>query len=182
MKIKNMVCARCLKIVRQVMEKLELQVNSIELGEVVIDGDLPVETIHFLRQELQREGFDLIDDQKAKLVEAVKNLVIEKVHYSDLDEMRENFSDYISSKLHRDYTYLSNLFSQTENTTIEQFVILQKVEKIKELLVYNEIPVNEIAFKLGYSSQAHLSNQFKKITGLSPSFYKQLKNKRKAIL
>ncbi len=174
--IKNMVCGRCVKVVRQVMEKHGLVISSIELGKVVIEEDLQSQALEELRRELQHEGFDLIDDQKARLVEAIKNLVIEKVHHTDLDEMKENFSEYLASKLHRDYNYLSNLFSQMENTTIEQFIILQKVEKIKELLVYNEVSINEIAFRLGYSSQAHLSNQFKKITGFTPLQFKKLKD------
>lgn len=171
-----MVCGRCVKIVKQVLEKYRLKVGSIELGKVVIEEDLPASKIEEFKKDLQQEGFDLIDDQKAKLVESIKNLIIEKVHYSDLDEMKENFSEYLSSNLHRDYTYLSNLFSLMENTTIEQFIILQKVEKIKELLVYDEFPINEIAFRLGYSSQAHLSNQFKKITGFTPGQFKKLKD------
>ena len=173
--VKNMVCGRCLKIVKQVIEKHQLHIGSIELGRVVIGGELSAVQLQDLRRDLQLEGFDLIDDNKVKLIESIKNLIIEKVHYGELDEMRQNFSEYLSSKLHREYNYLSNLFSSMENTTIEQYIILQKVEKIKELLVYDEISVNEIAYRLGYSSQAHLSNQFKKITGFTPMQFKKLK-------
>ena len=174
--IKNMVCGRCLKTVRQILETHQLNINSIELGKVVIEEELSESMIENIRKTLREEGFDLIDDQKAKLIENIKNLVIEKIHYGDLDEMKENFSEYLSSKLHRDYNYMSNLFSLSENTTIEQFIILQKIEKIKELLVYDETAISDIAFRLGYSSQAHLSNQFKKITGFTPMQFKKLKD------
>lgn len=174
--IKNMVCGRCMKIVKQVIEKFKLNILSLELGKVVIEEQLDPKLLAEITQELREEGFDLIDDQKAKLVASIKNLVIQKIHYGELDEMKENFSDYLSSSLHKDYAYLSSLFSQMENTTIEQFIILQKVERIKELLVYDEVSINEIAFRLGYSSQAHLSNQFKKITGFTPIKFKKLKD------
>lgn len=174
--IKNMVCGRCLKVVREVMNKNELNVSSIELGKVNIENDLSDSQLLKIRQDLQSEGFDLVDDQKAMLVQSIKNLIIEQVHYGELDEMKENFSRYLSSKLHRDYNYLSNLFSSTQNITIEHFILLQKVEKIKELLVYDEKSVSEIAYSLGYSSPAHLSNQFKKMTGFSPSEFKRLKD------
>ena len=174
--IKNMVCGRCVKVVTQVMEAHGVKLNSISLGKVVVKEELTPEAMEQIRSALQQEGFDLIDDQKAKLIESIKKLVIEKIHRLELDEMRENFSDYLSSQLHREYNYLSNLFSASENTTIEQFIILQKIEKVKELLVYDEVPVSDIAFRLGYSSQAHLSNQFKKITGFTPVQFKKLKD------
>jgi AraC family transcriptional regulator len=174
--IKNMVCGRCLKIVRQVAEEMHLHVQLAELGKLTVKEDLTKEQLAQLRQALVAEGFDLIDDQKAKLVEQIRNLIIQKIQEAELDEMKENFSDYLSSHLFRDYNYLSNLFSSLENTTIEQFIILQKTEKVKELLVYNEMPLNEIAFRLGYSSQAHLSAQFKKITGFTPLQFKKLKD------
>jgi AraC-like DNA-binding protein len=174
--IKNMVCGRCLKVVKELIQKHQLNILSIELGKVVVKEELNKELLEEIRTDLRQEGFDLIDDQKAKLIETIKNLIIEKVHYGELDEMKETFSDYLSSNIHKDYTYLSNLFSQMENTTIEQFIILQKVEKIKELLVYNEDSVSNIAYNLGYSSPAHLSNQFKKVTGFTPIQFKGLKD------
>jgi AraC family transcriptional regulator len=174
--IKNMVCGRCMKVVKQVVENHNLNIRSIELGKLVVAEELDAKLLEQIRNELREEGFDLVDDQKAKLVTSVKNLIIQKIHYGELDEMKENFSDYLSSSLHKDYTYLSNLFSQMESITIEQFIILQKVEKIKELLIYDEMPISDIAFRLGYSSQAHLSNQFKKITGFSPIQFKKLKD------
>ena len=174
--VKNMVCARCTKAVSEVFARLHFDVTAVELGKVITKRDLTSTELDSLKQHLRQEGFDLIDDQKAKLVQSIKNLVIEKIHHGELDEMKENFSQYLSSKLHRDYNYLSNLFSSMENTTIEQFIILQKIEKVKELLVYDESSVNDIAFRLGYSSQAHLSNQFKKITGFSPLQFKRLKD------
>jgi AraC-like DNA-binding protein len=174
--IKNMVCGRCMKVVKQVAENHKLNIRSIELGKLVVAEELDAKLLEQIRNELRDEGFDLVDDQKAKLVTSVKNLIIQKIHYGELDEMKENFSDYLSSSLHKDYTYLSNLFSQMESITIEQFIILQKVEKIKELLIYDEMAISDIAFRLGYSSQAHLSNQFKKVTGFSPIQFKKLKD------
>lgn len=174
--IKNMVCGRCVKIVQQVLEDHQLTITSIELGKVTVVGEPAPSKLEEIRKALQNEGFDFIDDQKAKLVGSIKNLIIELVHYGELDEMKQNFSDYLSKKLHRDYNYLSNLFSATQNMTIEHFIMLQKVEKVKELLVYDEKSISEIAFALGYSSPAHLSNQFKKITGFSPSEFKRLKD------
>lgn len=174
--IKNMVCGRCVKVVTQVLQSHDLHIDSIELGRASVREQLSEPSLEKLRVSLQQEGFDLIDDQKAKLIEAIKNLVIGKIHEGELDEMRENFSDFLAAQLHRDYNYLSHLFSTSENTTIEHFIILQKIEKVKELLVYDEMTISDIAFRLGYSSQAHLSNQFKKITGFTPVQFKKLKD------
>jgi len=174
--IKNMVCGRCMKIVREVFNGMQLHIESLELGKVVIEEELSKEQLATLRQALVNEGFDLIDDQNTRLVEQIKNLIIQKIHHEDLDEMKENFSDYLASALFRDYNYISTLFSSVENITIEQYIILQKIEKVKELLVYDELPLSEIAFRLGYSSQAHLSAQFKKITGFTPIQFKKLKD------
>ena len=131
--------------------------------------------MQIIRKNLASEGFEVLDDQRVKLIEQIKNEIVQLVHYGELDEMRENLSGYLTGKLHRDYNYLSNLFSSIENTTIEQYFILQKIEKVKELLVYDELSLNQISFKLGYSSVAHLSGQFKKITSFTPSQYKNLK-------
>lgn len=174
--IKNMVCARCIKSVATIFQAAGVKVNEIELGKVMVDGELPEPVMEKVRNELKAEGFEVIDDQRIKLVEQVKNLIVELVHMKDLDEMKENLSDYLSKRLQKDYTYISNLFSSIENTTIEQYFILQKIEKVKEWLVYDELTLSEMAFRLGYSSVAHLSSQFKKITGFTPSEFKKLKD------
>lgn len=174
--IKNMVCGRCKKVVTELLHDLHIKVDHVELGRVDTKQELDQNTIAALRQRLQIEGFELIDDQKVKLVEQVKNVIVNLVHYQDLDEMRVNLSEYLSNQIHRDYNYLSNLFSSLENTTIEQFFILQKIERVKEWLVYDQLTLSEMAYKLGYSSVAHLSNQFKKITGFSPTTFRHLKD------
>lgn len=170
--IKNMVCDRCKMAVKNVLEQLQLSPQAIELGEVTLDEDqLDKQQLSTLSHALTEIGFELIDDRKSRLIEKIKNVVIELIHH--LEEQPEiKYSDYIAGKLHHEYTYLSKLFSEVEGTTIEQYVIRQKIEKVKELLVYDELSLSEIAYKLGYSSVAHLSAQFKKITGLTPSFYK----------
>lgn len=177
--IKNMVCDRCIKSVREELEKLGLTIKEIALGKVVLQKPADAAQLEKISQVLKEEGFELLDDKRAQLVEAIKNLVIEAVHYGDLSEQKENFSGYIAQRLHRDYNYLSNLFSEAENTTIEQFIIHQKIEKVKELLVYDELSLSQIAFQMGYSSTAHLSGQFKKITGFTPTQFKQLKEHRR---
>lgn len=174
--IKNMVCARCVKSVAGIFRAAGAKLNKIELGTVTLEEPLPAARQQQVREALEAEGFTILDDQRARLVEQVKKLIIELVHYKELDEMKENLSDYLSHALHKDYHYLSNLFSSVENTTIEQYFILQKIEKVKEWLVYNELTLSEMAFRLGYSSVAHLSGQFKKITGFTPSQFKKLKD------
>jgi len=171
-----MVCDRCIKTVGTIFEREEIVPESVELGVVRLDDQLPPEKKKRIREQLTAEGFELLDDQKTKLVEEIKRIIIDLVHYSDLDELNKNLSDYLSEKLHKDYHYLSTLFSSAEKTTIEQYFILQKIEKVKEWLVYNEFTLSEMAFKLGYSSVAHLSGQFKKVTGFTPSKFKQLKD------
>ena len=173
--IKNMVCARCIKTVTGIFQRVGAEMKNIQLGAVETKGDLSSEQLNSIRESLLAEGFELLDDQKVKLIEQIKNEIVHLVHYGELDEMKVNLSTHLSKKLHKDYNYLSNLFSSVESTTIEQYFILQKIEKVKELLVYDELSLSEIAFKLGYSSVAHLSNQFKKITGLTPSEFKKLK-------
>lgn len=174
--IKNMVCARCIKTVMGIFKDAGVLPKNIRLGAVEIDKQLTEFTEPKIRKALQSEGFEWLDDQKVKLVKEIKQLIIELVHYSNLDEMKGNLSDYLSSKLYKDYHYLSNLFSSVENATIEQYFILQKIEKVKEWLVYGEFNLNEMAFKLGYSSVSHLSSQFKKVTGFTPSQFKKLKD------
>jgi AraC-like DNA-binding protein len=180
--IKNMVCPRCVKAVSNIAQALKLDVEDVELGKVVLKKEASEKTLKAFDELLQAEGFEVINDKKARTVEQIKKHIISLIQNNDMDEMKVTLSEFLSSKLHHDYGYLSNLFSSIENTTIEQYFILQKIEKVKELLVYNELSLSEIAFKLGYSSVAHLSAQFKKITGFTPSQFRQLKDhKRKPI-
>lgn len=151
---------------------------SVDLGMVEISGEMTPAQREQLSVNLLRSGLELLDDKRAILIDKIKNVIIEMVHYAD-ELPNTNYSEYLSEKLGYDYTYLSNMFSEVKGITIQQFIILHKIEKVKELLLYDELTLTEISYKLQYSSVAHLSNQFKKITGLSPSFYKQLKQKRK---
>lgn len=179
--IKNMVCARCIMVVRNEIEKSGLQPVQIELGEVELKDELDKAGLEKLDKQLRQFGFELIDDRKSRTIEKIKNLIVDLVHYSD-GETNINLSAYIASKVNQEYNYLSNLFSEIEGTTIEKYFIAQKIERIKELLVYDELSISEIAYKMGYSSVAYLSNQFKKHTGLTPSYYKSLKeHKRNSI-
>lgn len=174
--IKNMVSNRCKMIVKSELEKLGLHSTAINFGEVEITEDIAEETKNLLNFNLNKSGLALIDDRKLILVEKIKNIIIELVHYSDT-QLKINLSDYLSQKLNYDYTYLSNLFSGNQGITIEHYYLNHKIERIKELLIYGELNISEIATKLHYSSVAHLSNQFKKLTGLTPSHYKNLKVK-----
>ena len=174
--IKNMVCDRCIKVVAAIFEQTGISPVSVELGIVKLKAELSEEQQAGIKALVEKEGFELLDDQKAKLIDDIKRIIIELVHYGNLDEMDKNLSRYLADKLHKDYQYLSSLFSSIENTTIEQYFILQKIEKVKEWLVYDEFTLSEIAFKLGYSSVAHLSGQFKKVTGFTASEFKQLKD------
>lgn len=177
--IRNMVCERCIRSVAGIFQSAGVDVKKIVLGKVETEETPNPQKMNDLRHALEKEGFAIIDDQRIQLAERIKKLIVELVHYSDLDEMKENLSGYLSKHLHKDYTYISNLFSSVENTTIEQYFILQKIEKVKEWLVYDELTLSEIAFKLGYSSVAHLSAQFKKITGFTPSQFKKLKDHKR---
>ncbi|WP_276501650.1 helix-turn-helix domain-containing protein [Terrimonas pollutisoli] len=177
--IKNMVCDRCIKSVTTIFQQAGVVPELVHLGVVELKEELNEEQIQKIKAALETEGFAWIDDQKQKLVDDIKRIIIELVHYGELDEMNKNLSDYLSSKLHKDYHYLSTLFSSIENTTVEQYFILQKIEKIKEWLAYNEFTLSEMAFKLGYSSVAHLSAQFKKVTGFTVSQFRQLKEHRR---
>ena len=170
--IKNMVCNRCIAAVKSLSTELGLSFNSVQLGEIIVGKELNNKQTAVLKERLGQLGFELLDDNKKKIIEQIKKLVIEQVHYEKTDG-RYNFSDLLSSSLHKDYSYLSKLFSEVEGTTIEKYLINQKIEKVKELLVYDELNLSEIAFQLGYSSVAHLSAQFKKVTGLTPSQIKK---------
>lgn len=175
--IKYMVSIRCKMVVKSELDKLGLNYGAIDLGEVVITEDISEEQRTTLHRALLQSGLELMDDKKAILVEKIKNVIIEMVHYED-ELPKTNFSDYLSEKLNYNYTYLANLFSETKGITIEHFMILHKIERVKELILYDEINLSEIAWKLHYSSVAHLSHQFKKITGLTPSYFKSLREKR----
>ena len=180
--IKNMVCNRCIKVVKDEFAKLDLNIEEIELGKVIVSSQLSNNIIEEVRKVLDENGFELIDDKKSKLIDRIKTIIIERTHYSESGFESLNTSEYISKELGHDYSYLSNLFSSVEGITIEKYIINQKIEKVKELLVYDELSLNEISYQLGYSSVQHLSNQFKKITGLTPSHFKKLKeNKRKPL-
>ncbi len=176
--IKNMVCSRCKMVVRNEFEKVGISPVSVELGEVEIHEEPTEEALTKLNDSLLKLGFEIIDDRKSKLIEQIKNTVVTLIHHSE-EAPKINISDFIAQKLNYDYTYLSNLFSEVEGTTIEKYVISQRIEKAKELLMYDELSLSQIADQLGYSSVAYLSNQFKKQTGLSPSFYKSLKENRR---
>lgn len=179
--IKNMVCNRCILVVKQELEKLQIESRYITLGEVETDGILSKEKVNELNNNLGLLGFEMLDTSKQQLIEKIKNTIINQVHHNDADKSY-NFSQILSKTLHKDYSYLSNLFSDVEGITIEKYIINQKIEKVKELIIYDELNLSEIAYKLGYSSVSHLSNQFKKVTGLTPSYFKQAgQNKRKAI-
>ena len=170
--IKNMVCDRCKMIVGQQLESLGFTVKLVSLGQAEITPEPTEEQLQIIAANLKVSGFELISKEMDKMVEAIKNVVIELVHHSDLSEVKISYSDLIAGKLGKDYAHLSRLFSNSQDTTIERFIIGQKVEKIKELLEYGELNLNEIAYQMGYSSSAHLSAQFKSITGLTPSQYK----------
>ncbi len=179
--IKNMVCSRCIMVVRNEIEKAGLHPLQVELGEVEIQEDLDKDSLKAFDRQLRQFGFELIDDRKSRTIEKIKNLIVELVHHSD-EHIHTNLSDYIAGHVNQEYNYVSNLFSEIEGTTIEKYFIAQKIEKVKELLVYDELSISEIADRMGYSSVAYLSNQFKKYTGLTPSYYKTLKeHKRRSI-
>lgn len=179
--IKNMVCNRCIMVVKSQLEQLGLHPLSVELGIVTLPDKITDEIYRSVKESLEPFGFELIDDKKSQTIEQIKDTIIELVHYNDNDS-KVNLSDYLVSKLHRDYSSLSKLFSEVTNTTIEKYLIAQKIERAKELLVYGELSLNEIADKLNYSSATYLSAQFKSVTGLTPSYFKKIKeNKRKPL-
>ncbi len=175
--IKSMVSLRCKMIVEEELRKLGLHDMSIDLGLVEIREDINLEQHNQLKKNLSRSGLELLDDKKDILIDKIKTVIIEMIHYCE-DIPKVNYSTYISEKLHYDYTYLSNLFSEVKGITIQRFIIIHKIEKVKELMLYDQLNLSQISDKLHYSSVAHLSNQFKKITGFSPSFYKNHRQKR----
>ena len=179
--IKYMVSNRCKIAVKEELKKLGLHFMVVDLGEVEIMENISPEMREQVKNALFENGFELMDDKRSMLIEKIKNTIVDMVHNSD-GVIKTNFSTYLSEKMNHDYTYLANLFSEVQGTTIEQFIISHKIERIKELLIYGEQNITEIAWKMNYSSVAHLSNQFKKVTGLSPSHFKQLKDKRRSPL
>ena len=179
--IKYMVSIRCKMLVKVELTKLGLHYVNVDLGVVEIMEQISNQQQLQLKKALLKSGLELMDDKKAILIEKINSIIIEMVHYSD-ELPRMNFSDYLSEKLNYDYTYLANIFSEIKGITIEQFIIRHKIERAKELIIYDELNISEIARKLHYSSVAHLSQQFKKITGLTPSFFKSLKLKRRSTL
>ena len=179
--IKNMVCNRCILVIQNELDKLGVTVKNIKLGEVTLEKELTSEEREHLNKTLLSLGFEIIDDKKSRIIEKIKNLIINLVHHQD-SETKINLSELLSNELHHDYNYLSNLFSEVEGTTIEKYFIAQKIEKVKELLVYDELSLSEIAFRLHYSSVAYLSNQFKKVTGLTPSHFKKIRKDKRTPL
>ncbi|UII21165.1 MULTISPECIES: helix-turn-helix domain-containing protein [Fulvivirga] len=179
--IKYMVSLRCKMLVKEELKNLGLHAVIVELGMVEILENIPSDQLHKLTQALRKSGLEVMDDKKSIIIERIKNVITEMIHYSDTLP-KVNYSDYIAEKLNYDYTYLSNIFSEVKGITIQQYIIMHKIEKVKELLLYDELNLTEISYRLHYSSVAHLSNQFKKITGLTPTFYKSLKLKRKGNL
>lgn len=176
-----MVSLRCKMLVKEELKRLGLHYVIVDLGKVEILEDIAPLQFQELKKNLAISGLELLDDKKSILIEKIKNVIVEMVHYTD-EIPKVNYSDYISEKLNHDYTYLSNIFSEVKGITIQQFIINHKIERVKELLLYDELNLTEISYILNYSSVAHLSYQFKKVTGLSPTFFKQLKQKRNSNL
>jgi AraC-like DNA-binding protein len=176
-----MVCIRCKMVVKEQLVKLGLHHTALELGEVDVVEDITPEQREMIQTGLLQSGLELMDDKKSVLIQRIKNIIIELVHYSE-EPLTINFSEFLSHKLNHDYTYLANLFSEVQGTTIEKFLITHKIERVKELLVYDELNLTEIAYRMHYSSVSHLSTQFKKVTGLTPTHFKELRNKRRNML
>ena len=179
--IKYMVSLCCIKMVRTELDKLEIKHGTVARGEVEVDELDPAQRSK-LKTTLAKSGFLLMDDPKAILIEKIKNLIIDMMHYSGDEMPKINYSDYISEQLGYDFKYLSRIFSDAKGITIENYIIAHKVERIKELILYDELSLTQISYQLNYSSLAHLSNQFKKVTGLTPSYFKQMKNKKRIVL
>lgn len=173
-----MVSLRCKMLVKEELKKLGLDYVKLNLGMVETMGEITHEKRIQLKNNLLKSGLELLDDKKSILIERIKNVIVEMVHYND-EIPKTNYSGYLSEKLGYDYTYLANTFSEVQGITIQHYIIKHKIEKAKELLLYNELNLAEIAYKLHYSSPSHLSNQFKKVTGLTPSFFKKMKKKRR---
>ena len=179
--IKNMVCPRCILAVQQILDKLKYNYKNVNLGEVEFHESLSPEQKDVFEKEIKAIGFELIDDRKSRMIEKIKNSIIQKIHHSN-DDLNIKWGDFVSEQLNYDYKYLSMLFSSIESITLEQFIIRQKTERIKELIVYDELTLSEIGYQLGYNNVAHLSAQFKKVTGMTPTqFKKTVENRRKTL-
>ena len=176
-----MVSIRCKMVVKEAFKKVGLHYVTVNLGEVEVLEKMTDKQREKLKAILLKSKLELMDDKKAILIERIKTVIVEMVHYAD-DLPETNFSDYLAKKLKHDYTYMANIFSETQGTTIEHYIIMHKIEKVKELIIYDELNLSEIAYKLHYSSVSHLSHQFKKITGLTPTYFKTLKNKKLTML
>jgi AraC-like DNA-binding protein len=176
--VKYMVSLRCKMVVKEELKKLGLHFIVVDLGEIEIMEDLTDEQRFELKTALLASGLELMDDKRAVLIERIRNVIVEMIHYAE-ELPKTNYSDFLSEKLHYDYTYLSNLFSEVKGMTIQQFIITHKIERVKELMLYDELNLTEISYRLQYSSVAHLSNQFKKITGLTPTQFKHLKGRHR---
>lgn len=176
--IRNMVCIRCQMVVKAELEKLGVHYVYVKIGEANITENISTPQREHLDRALRASGLELMDSKKSILVEKIKTTIIELVHYNE-DQIKINLSDFLSQRLNYDYTYMANLFSEVKGITIEQFFLAHKIERVKELIVYDELNLTEIAYKMHYSSVAHLSNQFKKFTGLTPTHFRQLANKRR---
>jgi AraC-like DNA-binding protein len=179
--IQNMVSLRCKLKVKAELDRLQIKYSIVELGEVEIVENISQEKFNQLQIALHESGLEFMDDKKSILIEKIKNIVVEMIHYAD-ELPKTNFSDYLSDKLHMDYNTASSIFSHTKGITIEHYILLHKIEKVKELLIYDELNLTEIAWKMRYSSTAHLSSQFKKVTGLTPTFFKNMKHKNRKSL
>ena len=169
-----MVCPRCISAVQDIFTKLYIEIVSIQLGEVITDVEISIIQKEQLEKALLASGFELLQDHKSKIIGQLKSLIIEEIHYKK-EDLKINFSEFLSEKLHQEYSSLSKLFSAVEGITIERYILKQKIEKVKELLIYNQLNLTEIAFQMNYSSTSHLSSQFKKETGMSPSVFKKLR-------
>jgi AraC-like DNA-binding protein len=180
--VKNMVCNRCIKVVYEELEKTGYEISTIQLGKVELSNNVDEVELGKIKSLLNKHGFELIDDKKSLLIEATKTLIIKKIHYEDLSGQNIIWSELISNHVYYEYKYVSRLFSAIEGITIEQYIILQKIEKVKELIVYNTLSLTEIAWKMGYSNIAHLSSQFKRLTGMTPKGFKEIGiNHRKSL-
>lgn len=180
--IKNMVCLHCIMALKQLLKELGISYNHIELGAIVLNEKLSKEKLEELSAGLNTLGLALIDDRRSRIIEKIKTTIINLMHYKNEEKSNLTISSILSEELNYDYNYLSSLFSESEGITIEKFVIAQRIDRVKELLVYDELTLSEIAYKLGYTSTAHLSNQFKKITGLTPSYFKKIKKQKQDYL
>lgn len=176
--IKNMVCLHCIMALKQLLKELDVSYHHIELGAIILNEKLSKEKLAELSAGLNTLGLALIDDRRSRIIEKIKTTIIKLLHADDEEKQNLNISSILSAALNYDYNYLSSLFSESEGITIEKFVIAQRIDRVKELLVYDELTLSEIAYKLGYTSTAHLSNQFKKITGLTPSYFKKIKEQK----